>query len=214
MRAVIPYKKENAKSRLSTVMTREQRETFVEKMLLDVVATLRKGGIQNIDIITTNACDVKKEVKANIIEDHTDLNDCLNKYLAQKEEPILIIMADLPLVKSGHIEDIVAGKADVTIVPGKGGGTNILFIRKPAYFRVKYYGSSFENHCMIAAQKNLSIRVYDSFLASTDIDEPQDITELLLHGHGIAKDYAEKRFGKKEGKGRVKISPFNEIPTS
>ncbi|KXS40479.1 MAG: 2-phospho-L-lactate guanylyltransferase, partial [Methanohalophilus sp. T328-1] len=80
MRAVIPYKKENAKSRLSTVMTKEQRETFVEKMLLDVVATLRKGGILNIDIITPKACDVKKEVKANIIEDDTDLNDCLNEY--------------------------------------------------------------------------------------------------------------------------------------
>ncbi|ODV49313.1 MAG: 2-phospho-L-lactate guanylyltransferase [Methanohalophilus sp. 2-GBenrich] len=64
---------------------------------------------------------------------------------------------------------------------------------------------------MIAAQQKLSIRVYDSFLASTDIDEPQDITELLLHGQGIAKDYAERRFGKTESKGRVKISPFNEI---
>ena len=51
-----------------------------------------------------------------------------------------------------------------------------------------------------------SVYVYDSFLASIDIDEPQDLVELLLHGHGMAKDYIKQKFGIEVSRGRVKLS--------
>lgn len=214
MRAVIPYKKENAKSRLSNVMTKEQRENFVELMLKDVIETLKAAGIRQIDILTPSAKGVKKEIGASIIEDEADLNEALNRYLSKTEEPVLIIMADLPLVRPHHIKEITSFDTDIVIVPGKGGGTNILYITKPGMFRVRYYNSSFENHCDIACQQGLSLAKYDSFMASTDIDEPQDIVELILHGEGFASEYAEKHFGKKTGKGRVKVYPLqtSQIP--
>jgi 2-phospho-L-lactate guanylyltransferase len=49
---------------------------------------------------------------------------------------------------------------------------------------------------------------YDSFLASTDIDEPQDIVELILHGDGLAWEYAKQNFSKSSGRGRVKAHPL------
>ncbi|MBP2030967.1 2-phospho-L-lactate guanylyltransferase [Methanohalophilus levihalophilus] len=209
MRAVIPYKKENAKSRLSNVMTKSQRETFVELMLKDVIGSLSEAGITKIDILTPHPEDVDEGLEVSIIKDEADLNEALNRYLNNQDEPVLIIMADLPLVQPKHIREIISSEEEIVIVPGKGGGTNILYIQRPDVFRVKYYNSSFENHCDIACQHELTLARYDSFMASTDIDEPHDIVELILHGEGLAKEYAETNFGKKRGgKGRVKAHPL------
>ena len=206
MRAVIPYKKENAKSRLSPVLTLGEREEFVELMLKDVINTLSKSGVDKIDILTTSIYGVADDIETNVIVSELGLNEVLNEYLSKVSEPVLIIMADLPLVTTRHIREITASAKDVTIVPGKGGGTNILYIKDPSRFHVKYYGSSFKAHCDIAKDMSQSVHVYDSFLASTDIDEPQDIVELLLHGNGMAKDYVEEKFGIEISKGRIKLS--------
>ncbi|HJH32137.1 MAG TPA: 2-phospho-L-lactate guanylyltransferase [Methanosarcinaceae archaeon] len=206
MRAVIPYKKENAKSRLSPVLTLGEREKFVELMLKDVVDTLSKAGVDEIDILTTSIYSVPDDIEANVIVSELGLNEVLNTYLKKTNEPVLIIMADMPLVTPQHICEITTSDKDITIVPGKGGGTNILYIKKPARFSVKYYGSSYKTHCDIAKEMSQSVFVYDSFLASTDIDEPQDIVELLVHGHGMSKDYVEQKFGIDISNGRIKLS--------
>ena len=206
MRAVIPYKKENAKSRLSPVLTLGEREEFVEFMLKDVLNTLSKADVNKIDILTTSIYGVSDDIETNVIVSELGLNEVLNKYLSKISEPVMIIMADLPLVTTQHINEIINSDAGVTIVPGKGGGTNILYIKEPAKFHVKYYGSSFRTHCDIANNMSQSVYVYDSFLASIDIDEPQDLVELLLHGHGMAKDYIKQKFGINVSKGRVKLS--------
>ena len=206
MRAVIPYKKENAKSRLSSVLTLGEREEFVELMLKDVLNTLSKADVNKIDILTTSIYGVADDIETNVIVSELGLNEVLNQYLTKISEPVMIIMADLPLVTTRHIQEITASDKDVTIVPGRGGGTNIMYIKDPAHFHVKYYGSSFRTHCDIAKDMSQSIYVYDSFLASTDIDEPQDIVELLLHGHGMSKDYVEQKFGIEVSEGRIKLS--------
>lgn len=206
MRAVIPYKKENAKSRLSSVLTLGEREEFVELMLKDVINTLSKAGVDKIDILTTSIYGVADDIETNVIVSELGLNEVLNQYLTKISEPVMIIMADLPLVTIRHIQEITASDKDVTIVPGRGGGTNLMYIKDPAHFHVKYYGSSFRTHCDIAKDMSQSVYVYDSFLASTDIDEPQDIVELLLHGHGMSKDYIKQKFGIEVSEGRIKLS--------
>ncbi|MBN1134687.1 MAG: 2-phospho-L-lactate guanylyltransferase [Methanosarcinaceae archaeon] len=211
MRAVIPYKKPNAKSRLSSVLELHEREEFVEFMLKDVVTAISKGGIEAIDIITTSAGSVVDDIEANVIVNELGLNEALNGYLKIVNEPVLIVMADLPLMTPLHIKEITASDKDVVIVPGKGGGTNVLFIRDPTSFYVKYYDSSFLSHCDIAREKSQSFEVYDSFLVSTDIDEPHDLVELLLHGQGLSKSYIQKRFGIEVSKGRVKLQPHQKF---
>lgn len=211
MRAVIPYKKENAKSRLSPVLSQTEREEFVELMLRDVIDSLLAAGITEIDVLTTSSEGVPDDLDVNLLVTQPGLNMSINSYLQNVDEPTMIIMADLPLVKSGHIKKIVSYPEDVVIVPGKGGGTNILFIRQPKEFTVKYHGCSFLSHCKITKELGKSMRIFDSFLASTDIDEPHDLVELILYGNGLSKDYAEKRFCAETGKGRVKISPNSKL---
>ncbi|TGC07026.1 2-phospho-L-lactate guanylyltransferase [Methanolobus halotolerans] len=207
MRAMIPYKKQHAKSRLSPALSLEEREHFVELMLRDVVGSLQVAGVSDIDVLTTPKNGVPSDLDVNILFSEHELNNAINGYLDTVSEPVLIIMADMPLVTPGHIKEMKSIEKDLIIVPGKGGGTNVLFIRNPDSFYVKYYDSSFLNHCRIAEEMGQSVHVYDSFLLSTDIDEPHDLVEIMLHGHGLSKSYIDSKFGMKDnGKSRVKLS--------
>lgn len=205
MKAVIPYKKASAKSRLSPVLTREEREEFVELMLNQVIDTLKEAGIGTIDILSPSTYGLENMTKANVLLDKSDLNEALNRYLKQAEEPVIIVMADLPLLSSKHVKEIISTKKDVCIVPGKGGGTNSLFIKNPSMYTVRYYGSSFLTHCSIAEETGQSVEVYDSLFAGTDIDEPEDLVELLIHGSGAAKEYISKKFRLEMSRGRVRL---------
>ncbi|HID27499.1 MAG TPA: 2-phospho-L-lactate guanylyltransferase, partial [Methanosarcinales archaeon] len=53
MKAVIPFKKENAKSRLSPILSSSERETFALYMLKDVIGQINDSiaecGMQNAD---------------------------------------------------------------------------------------------------------------------------------------------------------------------
>ena len=206
MKAVIPYKKASAKSRLSPVLSQEEREEFVELMLNQVIDSLQEAGIEKIDILSPSMYGLENMRKARVLLDKNDLNEALNRYLEEAEEPVLIVMADLPLLSPDHIKGITSTKEDVCIVPGKGGGTNVLFIRNPSSYRVRYYGSSFLTHCSIAAKAGQNVEIYDSFLAGTDIDEPEDLVELLIHGNGAAKDYISQKFRLEISRGRVRLA--------
>lgn len=206
MKAVIPYKKSRAKSRLSPVLSQEEREEFVELMLNKVIDSVRKAGIETIDILSPSKQGFENINVFRVVLDERDLNAALNSYLEQSEEPVLIVMADLPLLSPEHLKEITSSKKDICIVPGKGGGTNVLFIRNPSKYRVKYYGSSFLTHYSIAIDSGQSVEVFDSFLASIDIDEPEDLVELLIHGQGAAKDYICQKFRLEISRGRVGLS--------
>ena len=208
MRAVIPYKKTGAKSRLSPVLSLKEREEFVGIMLNQVIASLEEAGIEKIDILSTSSYGLEGMEKARVLIDENGLNEALNLYLEQAGEPVLVAMADLPLLTPKHIKEIISTEKDVCIVPGKGGGTNVLFIRNPSFYQVKYYGSSFLTHCSIATEACQSLEIYDSFLAGTDIDEPEDLVELLIHGKGASKAYIDGKFRLEVSKGRVKLIPL------
>jgi 2-phospho-L-lactate guanylyltransferase len=193
MRAVIPFKKSNAKSRLGALLSEREREDLALAMLADVAGTLAGSDCFDvIDILSPSPIYVEN---TNIVLTEMGLNEALNEYLGKMSshninEPVLIIMADIPLVSKKNIHDIVSSKADIVIVPGRMGGTNAVFIRNPPGFHVDYYGASFLKHLEIA--KYLSVEVFDSFNLSTDIDEVSDLAEVLIHGKGHSRAYLEK----------------------
>jgi len=202
---IIPFKWKRAKSRLSNMMTQEEREEFSLKMLHDVLNTLedlRKDaslGEQNLGDIkisiltTTNIPSIDKRFE--IIIDTKKLNDALNEIISAKSaenNPLLILMSDLPLINTKIIQDILNREEEIVIVPGRKGGTNILFIKNLSKFKVDYYGISFKNHEKIAIENGLSYLLYDSLRAGTDIDEDDDLLDLLVFGAGESKKYLEK----------------------
>jgi 2-phospho-L-lactate guanylyltransferase len=186
--AIIPFRPINPKTRLSGVMDQEEREAFARAMLGDVVSVLLEA-----DCLPSILCTVPFEfhgVRTQV--DDRELNEALNAYLSQQETPVLIIMSDLPLITPDAVRRLVAGTADVGIVPGRGGGTNVLYVRKPQAYHVDYYGASFCDHVRIAEDAGLSYEVFDSFFMSTDIDEKEDLVEILIHGRGRARNFLKE----------------------
>jgi 2-phospho-L-lactate guanylyltransferase len=191
MRAVIPFKKQNGKSRLSSVLDVREREEFTSAMLADIVETLNSCGVE-VDVLSTSMEPL--EVDARVIYSPTGLNEALNEYLSktashfQPAPSILIVMSDVPLLTPEHLDYIRNRFEDIVIAPGRQGGTNVLYVRNPAVFQVDYYGVSFLDHLQIAEERGLSVHVYDSFYLSCDMDEPGDLIELLIHGRGRAAE--------------------------
>ena len=188
--AIIPFKLEGAKSRLSNVMSMDEREEFSFKMLQDVLKSLNPLDMK-VSILSTSEIELGGY---DILISKRRLNDALNEILSEEKEknPVLILMSDLPLITSKIVERILRRTEDVVIVPGRKGGTNVLFIRDPSRFKVNYYGISFKNHEEIAREGGLSYLIYDSMLAGTDIDEEEDLLDLLIFGERGARDYLKE----------------------
>ncbi len=200
--AVIPFRPENPKTRLSCILSQEEREKFALAMLKDVTVNTRLAGCSNILLSTS---DYSVEGASTVVMD-LGLNEALNSFLPGAGEPVLIIMSDIPLVTPENILSIISSKADCAIVPGRGGGTNSIFIKEPSRFRVDFYGASFLDHVRIAGDAGLSVEVIDSFRMSTDIDEKEDLVEILLHGGGESLRYLRSLgFGLSVNKGRVGV---------
>jgi len=201
MKAVVPFKTVNAKSRLSTILTADERAKLARLMLDDIVGALREAGLQVVLLTTTPF-----QYDAEVIVSEKDLNAALNDFLGSEPEPVMIIMADIPLITVKNIRDMLASPADVVISPGRGGGTNVQYIKEPQKYHVDYYGASFLDHMRITEDNGLSAEVFDSFNVSSDIDEAQDLVELYIHGKGKAAEYLRSILALDVSKGRVKVA--------
>jgi 2-phospho-L-lactate guanylyltransferase len=200
--ALIPYKPVNPKTRLSSLLSQEEREQFARAMLEDVKAAVKDAMFS--PVLACSELFDSEDVQVTIAD--TDLNGTLNAILPQNIGPAMIIMADLPLADAVSIRRVTSTGKDMAIVPGRGGGTNVIYLKEPAKFHVDYYGTSFLKHMKIAEEAGLSVDVIDSFRLHTDIDEPEDLVELLIHGAGKSRMYLEGLgFALSVDKGRVGV---------
>ncbi|HTX43473.1 MAG TPA: 2-phospho-L-lactate guanylyltransferase [Methanocella sp.] len=200
MKAVVPYKTVNAKSRLSALLTPEERARLARLMLDDITGVLKEAGL-DVVLLTTAPFQYEAEVAVS----EKDLNAALNDFLRAEAGPVMIIMADVPLITLKNIRDMINSRADVVIAPGRGGGTNAQFVKDPQKYHVDYYGASFLDHVRIAEDNGLTVEVFDSFYASSDIDEAADLVELYIHGKGKAADYLRSFTALDVSKGRVRV---------
>jgi len=185
--ALIPFKLVNPKTRLSCILNQEERESFARAMLEDVIRAVKDANCSPV-IVSTELFD-SEDIQVTVKD--ADLNQTLNSILPQSVGEIMIIMADLPLADAQSIRRVISTKNDIALVPGRGGGTNVIFIKEPQRYHVEYYGTSFLKHVKIAEDAGLSCEVIDSYRLHTDIDEKEDLAELLIHGTGKSRAYLE-----------------------
>lgn len=180
MRTVVPVSGADPKTRLDPVLTPAERLAFTEAMLADVIDAIERTG-RTPDVISTApvSCDVPVTV------DQRGLDALINDLL---DEPLAVVMADLPLLGPATVERLFEPETDIVLAPGLGGGTNAFVCRDPA-FRVDYHDASVRDHRVIAAQHNLTLSEVDSRRLGTDIDEPRDLAEVLLHSDGTAAEW-------------------------
>jgi 2-phospho-L-lactate guanylyltransferase len=185
--AIVPFKPMNPKSRLSALLDREEREEFARAMLADVLDAIMDSGATPT-ILSTHPLTWPQ---VDVVVMAAGLNDALNAYFTEQRKPLLLVMADLPLASPEALLRVMNTRADIGMVPGRGGGTNVLFLKYPHRFRADFYGASFLKHRRIALETGCSVEVIDSFRLHTDIDEQEDLVEVLLHNSGRSREFLE-----------------------
>ena len=184
------------------MLSQEERESFARAMLADVISAVKDVNCSPV-IIGTELFD-SEDIQITVKD--ADLNQTLNSLLPEVSGELLIIMADLPLADSASLKRVLATGKDMAIVPGRGGGTNVIYLKEPQRFHFDYYGTSFIKHVKNAEDAGLSCEVIDSFRLHTDIDEKEDLAELMIHGTGKSRMYLEELgFALSVEKGRVGV---------
>jgi len=200
VRVVVPFDAAAPKTRLSGVLDSDERDDFARVMLDDVLGAVREAG-HTPEVLSTEPLDF-----GPVRVDERPLSEAVNAVLAERGgEQTAVVMADLALVTAETVERLVNTEGDVVIAPGRGGGTNALLVRHPE-FETDYHGVSCRDHRRIARNIGADVRECDSFRLATDVDEPADLVELLLHGEGESAGWLRERgFELDAGDGRVGV---------
>jgi 2-phospho-L-lactate guanylyltransferase len=192
MRAVVPYTDRDPKSRLGGLLDADERRDFARAMLHDVLSAVAEAGLEP-EVLSTAPVDVGGDVgsQVRVTVDDRPLTPAVNAALdpvGGTETAAAVVMADLALATPTAVRRLVETPGDVAVAPGRGGGTNALVVRHPD-FAVDYHGCSYRDHRRVADDVGASVGVVDSMRLSTDVDEPEDLAEVLLHGEGRAAEW-------------------------
>lgn len=184
MRAVIPFDTRDPKTRLSPVLDPDERASFAQAMLADVLAALEPTDLDP-ELVATGESDFYVPVPVTVDDRPLDavVDDAIDA-----GTPLAVVMADLPLIGPAHVNKLRSTPGDVVFAPGRGGGTNAMVVRDDA-FTVDYHGISIQDHRNIAHEASLTVGEVDSFRLATDIDDPADLVEVLVHGSGRAANW-------------------------
>ncbi len=202
-RVVVPYDAREPCTRLSPVLGPDERREFARAMLADVLAAVQAGGYDP-EVLATTPLDLEVAVTV----DDRPLTPAVNDRLVPGTA---VVMADLALATPEALSRLFETPGDVVLAPGRGGGTNALVTRHPE-FRVDYHGGSFLKHRRIAEECGLCRSVVDSHRLATDVDEPADLVEVLIHGPGTSAEWLDEvGFGLDDRGGRLGLSRDGEL---
>lgn len=208
MRAVIPFDATTPKRRLSPVLAAEERSAFAHAMLRDVLEAVNRSAFDPIVVSTAPVAEavstpvhVDDRIAAPVVVDDRPLDGVVTARIAE-HAPLAVVMADLPLLTPGTLDRLREREGDVVLAPGRGGGTNAMVIRDDR-FETDYHGASIRDHRQMAHDRGLTVGEVDSFRLGTDVDEPADLLEVLLHGDGESAAWVESAgFRIETGSGR------------
>lgn len=201
MRILVPFEAVDPKTRLGEVLDADERDDVARAMLRDVLDACLDAG-HDPEVVATAPVEV---ADAPVTVDDRPLSAAVNARLGGTA-PLGVVVADLALATAGAVDRLVdaAADADVAVAPGRAGGTNGLVIDHRD-FRVDFHGVSYRDHVAAARAVGADVAVVDSMRLSTDVDEPTDLAEVLLHGEGEAAAWLGNRFELDTGEGRVGI---------
>ena len=189
--AVIPARQPGeGKTRLSGVLSPEERETLARAMLAHVVETVRAA--RNVD----HACLIASsrfgldEAIALLNDPGEGLNPALQFALGEGSRAgasrLIVLHGDLPRLTVREVELLAAAsEGSVAIAPDRHGtGTNALSLPLPAAagFAFAFGPDSFIRHHAEAERLGLPIEAILSPGLAHDIDEPADLPDAAHLG--------------------------------
>ncbi len=190
--AIVPVKPlRRGKSRLSSVLSEDERTVLNRSMLVNTIKTLK--AVPEIDMILVVSRDpaalaLAREFDARtVLEDGSpELNTALRRASkvaqAYQANEILVLPADLPLVRPEDIREFLRHSGqppEVIIAPDRRrDGTNALFINPADLIEFKYGERSFSIHQELAKKANARIEIVEMGSIALDLDLPEDLDYL------------------------------------
>lgn len=187
--ALIPVKPLRlAKSRLSQVLSPEERQMFAETMLRHVLSVV--GDVPQIAgtlVISrdNHALALAREYGAKTVQEtgSPELNTALMRatsiIASWRSSAVLVLPADLPLIATEDVIGILdasEGLSSVVLATDRNkDGTNALLVSPPGLIDYAYGEGSFKRHAMMARDAGATVSVYESPRLLQDIDLPEDI---------------------------------------
>ncbi|PDM26761.1 2-phospho-L-lactate guanylyltransferase [Candidatus Bathyarchaeota archaeon B24-2] len=199
--AIIPVKRlKDAKSRLSNLMSEEERVNLTLIMLTDVLKSIKESSVDEIIVVSSNAevCKVAERYSAKFLKEtslglRNAVAQASSWCTAQGIECTLFIPADVPLITREDINAIISlckHERQVVISPSKSGGTNAL-LRRPIDVIPTFFGmGSFRKHLEYLIKRRVNYEVYISPRIILDVDSPEDLYEVSR----IVNSSATKRY--------------------
>ncbi len=180
----------NAKQRLSSVLGPQARRELAQAMCADVLETL--AGWQRCPAVTVVTSDPFAEDLATrlgfaIVADVFNPGEtgaiemATERCRVQGVDHTLVIPADIPLIESCELDEIVgsAPRAGAVLVPDAAGrGTNAALRAPSDLFPLRFGNDSFLPHLAAAQATGLPCIVLELPGIALDVDRPEDLQAL------------------------------------
>jgi 2-phospho-L-lactate guanylyltransferase len=187
--AIVPVKPlQRGKSRLSEVLTQEERADLNRRLLAHTLDTLTAiPDLEHILIISRDqaALALAREYGARTVQEHGSPQ--LNLALARATliaktyatRGVLILPADLPLITPEDIHTLLALAIDppvVVVAPDhRRQGTNALVVCPAGLIEYEFGPGSFHRHCERARMAGARLEICELSSLALDMDLPEDL---------------------------------------
>jgi 2-phospho-L-lactate/phosphoenolpyruvate guanylyltransferase len=189
---LIPVKNlSEAKQRLAPVLDQPSRTQLAQAMLHDVLSALHawKSGT-TVALVTSDpfAVELARHYDFEVIPDPDNPGETGAIEMATRiceargVDSTLVIPADIPLIQSWELEEIMKqapAEGSVLVPAADGRGTNAAFRRPAALFPLRFGNDSFKPHCAAAQAVNKPCIVLNLRGIAIDVDGPSDLERLI-----------------------------------
>jgi len=184
----------NAKKRLTGVLTPEERLGLAEAMLADTFRAVRGVELADKIFIVTNyvpAMRVAQENGWEILREKQQISESHSVDAASAicedrgVTALLRLPLDVPLVQPGDIDELLAVQCEVpalVIVPSRDGlGTNAILRMPPAMFPSHFGEGSYAKHVGEAERIGAQVILRKNARLEMDVDDEADLRVLLKY---------------------------------
>jgi 2-phospho-L-lactate guanylyltransferase len=190
---LIPVKEQiRSKSRLSGLMTVEERAALAWAMFEDLISALRPlpypvtlvtdscRAVERVDCLAWRIIWEEWQTSESVSVDHA------SRILSSEgARAVLRLPADIPLAQSGDIMALLSGliaAPSAVMVPSLDGrGTNALLRTPPCLFPSMFGPDSFTLHLQAAARAGVTPTIVDNPRLALDLDTPADMIRFLAY---------------------------------
>ncbi len=187
--AIVPVKPlRRGKSRLSEVLSEEERLGLNSQLLIHTIDTLREiPEIEQVLVVSRDqaALSLARAHGARTVQENgaPELNVALTRATIVAKQyatrGVLIIPSDLPMISREDIStmlDMVKDPPVVVVAPDrKKEGTNALLVCPVGLIEYDYGPNSFERHCLSAKEAGARLEICELPSLALDMDVPEDL---------------------------------------